>query len=93
MRVAKEQGFTFPYLLDETQDVARRYGAACTPDLFLFDSQMKLVYHGRIDDAHKMPHEAAKTNELEEAVQQVLAGQKVSVREKPSMGCNIKWKR
>ncbi len=91
-QVGKEQGFAFPYLLDETQNVARAYGAACTPDPFLFDSQLKLVYHGRIDDAHGKPHETAKTNELEEALEQALAGKKVTVKEEPAMGCNVKWK-
>ncbi len=91
-QVAKEQGFKFPYLLDETQNVARAFGAACTPDPFLFDAEMKLAYHGRIDDAHGRPHPEAKTNELEEALVQVLAGKKVSVKEEPSMGCNVKWK-
>ncbi|HLC92898.1 MAG TPA: thioredoxin family protein [archaeon] len=90
--IAKEHGFRFPYLLDESQDVTRSYGAACTPDPFLFDSQLKLVYHGRIDDAHKEPHENAKTNELEQALKQVLAGQKITVKEEPSYGCNVKWK-
>ncbi len=91
-RVAKEQGFGFPYLLDETQKVAKAYGAACTPDPFLFNSKLELVYHGRIDDAHGKPHEEATTNELEEAIQQVLEGKKVSVKEQPSYGCNVKWK-
>ena len=90
--VARQQGFGFPYLLDGIQDVARAYGAACTPDPFLFDAQMRLVYHGRIDDAHMKPHEAAKTNELEEAIAQALAGKAVSVKEEPSFGCNVKWK-
>ncbi|MBI4210106.1 MAG: thioredoxin family protein [Candidatus Diapherotrites archaeon] len=89
---AKAQGFSFPYLLDESQEVARAYGAACTPDPFLFDAGFGLVYHGRIDDAHKEPHEKAKTNELEEAVKQVLAGKEVTVKEEPSYGCNVKWK-
>ncbi len=91
--VAREQGFEFPYLLDETQNVAHSYGAACTPDPFLFDSKMRLVYHGRIDDAHKEPHELAKIHELEDAIKQVLAGEKVSIKEEPSYGCNVKWKR
>jgi len=90
--VAKEQGFNFPYLLDETQEVARAYGAACTPDPFLFDSEMKLAYHGRIDDAHQQPHSAAKTNELEEAVKQIIEWKKITVKEEPSYGCNVKWK-
>ena len=91
-KVSKEKGFGFPYLLDESQGVARAYGAACTPDPFLFDSQKRLVYHGRIDDAHGAPHESAKTNELEEAVKQALEGKKASVKEEPSFGCDVKWK-
>jgi peroxiredoxin len=91
-KVSKEQKFGFPYLLDETQEIAKAYGAACTPDPFLFDSSCKLVYHGRIDDAHMQPHENAKTNELEDAITQTLKGEKVSIKEQPSLGCNIKWK-
>ena len=91
-QVAMEQGFGFPYLIDETQEVARAYGAACTPDPFLFDPELKLAYHGRIDDAHMQPHEKAKTSELEEAIKQLLEGKKVTVKEEPSYGCNVKWK-
>lgn len=91
-KIAKEKGFGFAYLLDETQNVARAYGAACTPDPFLFDSEMKLAYHGRIDDAHRQAHEQATTNELDEAVKQALEEKKVTVKEEPSMGCNVKWK-
>ncbi len=92
-RVSKEQGFRFPYLIDETQQTAKAYGAACTPDPFLFDSDLKLVYHGRIDDAHMQPHEKAKTNELEEAIKQLLEGKSPNIKEEPSIGCNIKWKK
>ncbi len=91
-QVAKEKGFKFAYLFDETQNVARAYGAACTPDPFLFDSGLKLAYHGRIDDAHMQEHGKAKTNELEQAVGQLLSYGKVTVKEEPSMGCNVKWK-
>ncbi|MEM4327254.1 MAG: thioredoxin family protein [Candidatus Diapherotrites archaeon] len=91
-RVSKEQGFGFPYLLDETQEIAKAYGAACTPDPFLFDSELRLVYHGRIDNAHMQPHEKATTNELEDAIKQLLEGKKVNVKEEPSIGCNVKWK-
>ncbi|HLC79697.1 MAG TPA: thioredoxin family protein [archaeon] len=91
-RVAKEQKFLFPYLFDETQKIAKIYGAVCTPDPFLFDSDKKLVYHGRIDNAHKEMHENASTNELEEAIAQVLAGKKNTLKEEPSFGCSIKWK-
>ena len=91
-KFAKERVINFVYLFDELQEVPKKYGAVCTPDPFLFDSEMKLAYHGRIDDAHKLPHGQAKTNELEEAIIQVLAGKEVSVQVLPSMGCNIKWK-
>jgi len=91
-KIAAEQKFRFEYLIDETQKVAKAYGATCTPDPFLFDGSLKLVYHGRIDDAHQKSHEEAATNELEEAVQQVLAGKEVTVKEEPSYGCNVKWK-
>ena len=89
----KKRGINFVYLRDENQEVAKAYGASCTPDPFLFDAEQKLAYHGRIDDAHGKPHEEAKTNELEEAIQQVLAGKKVSVKAGPSLGCSIKWKK
>jgi len=89
---ALESGINFVYLFDERQEVAKKYGATCTPDPFLFDSKQKLAYHGRIDDAHKQDHSAAKTNELEEAIKQVLAGEEVRVQTLPSLGCNIKWK-
>jgi len=89
---AEEEKFNFLYLLDETQEVAKAYGAACTPDPFLFDAKKKLIYHGRIDDVHGRSHDDASTNELEEAIQQVLEGKEVSVKEEPSFGCNVKWK-
>lgn len=90
---AKEEGaLNFPYLYDESQDVAKSFGGTCTPDPFLFDGDLRLVYHGRIDDAHAKPHEAAKTNELEDAIKQLLSGTKVDVQWIPSFGCNIKWK-
>ena len=90
---AKKFGWKFPYALDESQDTAKAYDAACTPDPYLFDAEFKLVYHGRIDDAHGKPHEEAKTNELEEAVQASLAGKPVQFRtDVPSQGCNVKWK-
>ena len=89
---AKEKGIGFAYLFDESQETPKKYGATCTPDPFLFDSGMRLAYHGRIDDAHKQEPSKAKTNELEEAIKQVLAGKEVGVQVLPSMGCNIKWK-
>ena len=89
---AEEKKINFPYLIDETQETAKNYGAACTPDPFLFNEKLELVYHGRIDDAHGESHEKAKTNELEEAVKQLLEGKKITVETLPSAGCNVKWK-
>jgi len=89
---AREKKFNFPYLHDETQDTARKYGAVCTPDPFLFDSQMRMAYHGRFDDAHGKPHGMGKTSEMEDAIKQVLEGREVTVETLPSMGCSIKWK-
>lgn len=88
---AKERGIEFPYLMDETQDVARSYGASCTPDPFLLDASLRLAYHGRIDDAVE-PGTIPTTAEMKEAIQQLLEGEEVAVQEKPSIGCSIKWK-
>ena len=87
-----EYGFNFPYLFDETQNVAKSYGAECTPDPFLLDENLNVAYHGRFDDNHGGEHEGSKTSEMEEAIKQVLAGDKVTVESLPSSGCNIKWK-
>ena len=89
---AKERGIRFPYLIDETQDVAKAYGASCTPDPFLFDAQFKLAYHGRFDDALS-PGTKPKTAEMAEATRQLLAGKPVTIPWKPSIGCSIKWKK
>lgn len=89
---ARKYKFNFPYLFDESQDVARSYGAECTPDPFLFDSKMELRYHGRFDDAHGKGHYEGSTSEMEEAIKQVLMGDKVTVESLPSCGCNIKWR-
>lgn len=91
-KIAKEKGFHFPYLVDETQEVTIAYGAVCTPDPYLFDASHKLVYHGRFDDAHGESHEKGHSHEIEDAIKQLLAGQEVTVGVQPSMGCSIKWK-
>jgi peroxiredoxin len=91
-QTAMEEGFNFYYLHDETQEIAKKYGAVCTPDLYLFDERRRLAYHGRIDDAHRMPHENAKSNDLEDAIRQLLAGERITVETLPSMGCSIKWR-
>jgi peroxiredoxin len=89
---AKENGWEFPYLTDETQEVAQTYRAACTPDLFLFDGDRKLVYRGQLDDSRPSNGLPVTGNDLDAAVQAVLAGNPVSEDQKPSIGCNIKWK-
>lgn len=90
---AQKYGFNFTYLIDETQQVAKEYGAECTPDPFLFDKNLKLAYHGRLDDAHRDKHEKGKTSEMEDAIKQILEGKEISISGLPSCGCNIKWKK
>ncbi len=87
-----EQGYTFPYLYDESQAVARAYHAACTPDFFLFDAQRKLVYRGQLDDSRPGNGQPVTGSDLRAALDAVLGGRPVSPQQKPSMGCNIKWK-
>ncbi|MBI2891338.1 MAG: thioredoxin family protein [Nitrospirae bacterium] len=86
-------GYTFPYLFDETQAVAKAYGAACTPDFFLFDKERKLVYRGQIDDSRPGNERPVTGRDLRAALDAVLAARPVSPDQKPSMGCSIKWKR
>ncbi|MBI4357858.1 MAG: thioredoxin family protein [Candidatus Omnitrophica bacterium] len=87
----KEWRISFPYLVDETQEVAREFRAQCTPDLYLFDSSHQLVYHGRVDDNWKEPSQVKK-RELKEAIQNLASGKPISERQLPSMGCSIKWR-
>ncbi len=89
---AKSQGYTFPYLYDETQKVAKAYGAACTPDFFLYDGKRKLVYRGQLDDSRPGNGLPVTGADLRAAIDAVLAGRPAPARQKPSMGCNIKWK-
>jgi len=89
---AEDLGFNFPYCYDETQEVAKAYTAACTPDFFLFDKSRKLVYRGQIDDARPGNGVPSDGKDLRGAVDAVLAGKRVSSDQKPSSGCNIKWK-
>jgi peroxiredoxin len=91
---AKQSGFTFPYLYDETQDVARAYDAACTPDFYIFDGEKKLRYRGRLDDSRpKVENPKPVTgSDLRGALNAILANQMISEIQFPSMGCNIKWK-
>ena len=89
---AKSAGYTFPYLYDENQDVAKSYQAACTPDFFLFDSNQELVYRGQFDDSRPESGIPVTGADMRAACDAVLAGQPVSAEQKPSVGCNIKWK-
>lgn len=88
----KKYGYPFPYLYDETQEVAKAYKAACTPDFYLFDSERKLVYRGQLDDSRPDNGKPVTGRDLRAAIDAVLAGRKVPEDQKPSVGCNIKWK-
>lgn len=94
MRAQAEQcGFGFPYCYDESQDVARAYHAACTPDFFLFDSARKLVYRGQFDGARPKNDTPVTGADLRAAIEAVLAGRAIpEERQRPSIGCNIKWR-
>lgn len=94
---AQRLGFRFPYLYDETQEVARSYDAACTPDFFLFDQQMKLVYRGQLDDSRPRRGDSGNDvpvtgKDLRQALDDVLAGKRPDTNQRTSLGCNIKWK-
>jgi peroxiredoxin len=89
---AEERGYTFPYLYDETQEVAAAYRAACTPDFFLFDKNQKLVYRGQLDSSRPQSGIPVTGQDLRAALNAVLAGKPVATEQKPSLGCNIKWK-
>jgi hypothetical protein len=91
--VAKQKGFTFAYLYDESQEVAKAYGAVCTPDFFLYDGDRRLVYRGQMDDSRPGNGVPVTGADLRAAMDAVLAGEPVSAKQKPSIGCNIKWKR
>ena len=92
VKFAQEYSINFPYLIDETQRVARDYGAVCTPDPFLFDESKKLAYHGKINDALE-PSSTATVNTMENNIQKILDGKKSSIEKDfdPSIGCSIKW--
>lgn len=89
---AETLGYPFPYLFDETQDVARAYDAACTPDFFIFDDQMKLVYRGQLDGSRPGNTVPVTGADVRSALDAVLAGESPAAVQVPSMGCNIKWK-
>jgi len=89
---ARQFGYTFPYLFDETQEVARAYQAACTPDFFVFDRKRKLVYRGQMDDSRPGNNRPVTGADLRAALDAVWEERPVSPDQKPSIGCNIKWK-
>jgi peroxiredoxin len=93
VREKAEVGYTFPYLYDETQAVARAYEAACTPDFYVFDKGRKLVYRGQLDGSRPGNAIPVTGKDLRAALDVVLAGRPVADDQRPSMGCNIKWKR
>lgn len=90
--VAQQLGYSFPYLYDETQEVAKAYQAACTPDFYVFDKDLKCVYRGQLDDARPRNDAPVTGKDIRAALDAILAGQPVNPEQIPSIGCNIKWK-
>ena len=89
---AADEGYPFPYLYDESQAVAKAYDAACTPDFYIFDEEMKLAYRGRLDDSRPNSGIPVTGKEMRAALDQIIGDQTISADQIPSMGCNIKWK-
>ncbi|RKZ54238.1 MAG: thioredoxin family protein [Candidatus Parabeggiatoa sp. nov. 3] len=90
--VAQQLGYSFPYLYDETQEVAKAYQAACTPDFYVFDKDLKCVYRGQLDDARPRNDAPVTGKDIRVALDAILAGEPVNPEQIPSIGCNIKWK-
>jgi peroxiredoxin len=91
-KLAREKQFSFPDLYDESQDVARAYDAACTPDFFLFDAERRLVYRGQFDSSRPGSGQPVTGADMRAAADAVLAGRPVTIEQRPSVGCSIKWK-
>jgi peroxiredoxin len=91
-QLAKEENFPFPYLYDETQEVAKAYDAACTPDFYVFDTELKSVYHGQLDDSRPGNGKLVTGIDIRNALNNLLENKPVLENQKPSMGCGIKWK-
>lgn len=91
-RTAQKHGYPFPYLFDETQEVAKAYEAACTPDFYLFDGEMELVYRGQLDNSRPGNGIPVNGRDLREAIDNILNNNPQRKDQKPSIGCNIKWK-
>lgn len=92
LAMATSLGFNFPICFDETQDVAKQYTAACTPDFFVFDRDRKLVYRGQLDDSRPSNNLMVTGRDLRGALEATLAGESITTAQKPSIGCNIKWR-
>ena len=92
-QTAKELGYTFPYLYDESQEVAHAYDAACTPDFFIYDKDLKLVYRGQLDDSRPSNGLPVTGKDIRNAFDLLLAGKNIPEEQRPSIGCNIKWKK
>ena len=90
-KIANEKGIKFDYLVDDKQEIAKKYGAVCTPDPFLFDSERKLIFHGRIDNAMN-PDDTATENSMQKNIEKFLEVEKIEKDFDPSIGCSIKWK-
>lgn len=90
-QVAKEFAFPFPYLYDQSQEVAKAYDAACTPDFYIFDKNLVLVYRGQLDDSRPGNNVPVTGKDIRTALDAILHGNPVDAQQKPSMGCNIKW--
>ncbi len=91
-QVSEKLGYPFPYLYDETQDIAKAYDAACTPDFYLFDKDLKSVYHGQLDDARPGNSIPVSGKDMRNAMDKLLNGEENTSLQRPSIGCNIKWK-
>jgi hypothetical protein len=89
---AQQYGWDFPYLYDESQEVAKAYSAACTPDFYVFDGELGLTYCGQLDDSRPKNEKPVTGKDLRDALDRMLAGEPAVLEQKPSTGCNIKWK-
>ena len=90
-KLAIDKQFTFPYLYDENQEVAKNYDAACTPDFFLYNKNKKLIYRGQLDDSRPGNNIPITGNDLRKAIVSLIDGKEIEKNQKPSIGCNIKW--
>ena len=90
--VAERLGYPFPYLFDESQEIASEYDAACTPDFFIYDKTLKLVYRGQMDDSRPGNGKPVTGSDIRDALDELIEGNELSTAQIPSIGCNIKWK-